>query len=235
MKTDVTIQEHVQQELRWDSRVDAANIGVAVHDGIVALTGTVRTFGECKAAQEAAFRVAGVRDVANDIHVKMPGSLMRTDADIAQAVRLALEWDSTVPSNRIRSSVTDGIVTLQGTVDDWHQVAAAEQAVSNLAGVQDVLSEMTVSATPLDSANVQAEIEEALERRAEREARRISVSVQHGTATLTGVVHSWAEKQAVLGAARGTHGVRTVTDQLQIEPLLSARGSDEHLHAALPL
>lgn len=231
MKTDLTIQDHVQQELRWDSRVDAADIGVAVHDGIVGLTGTVRTFAECKAAQEAAFRVAGVRDVANDIRVKMPGSLMRTDADIAQAVRLALEWDSTVPSDRIRSSVSDGIVTLEGTVDDWHQVAAAEQAVSNLAGVQDVLSEMTVRSTSLDSANVEAEIEEALERRAAREARRISVNVHNGTATLTGVVHSWAEKQAILGAARGTHGVRTVTDHLQVEPLFDS----EHLHAAVQL
>jgi osmotically-inducible protein OsmY len=235
MKTDLTIQDHVQQELRWDSRLDAADIGVVVHDGIVTLSGTVKSFTESKAAQAAALRVAGVRDVANDIHIQMPGSLTRTDADIAQAVRAALKSDITIPSDRIRSTVSEGVVTLLGTVDDWHEVAAAERAVSNLAGVHDVVSELDVNAPPLDSTVVQAEIEEALERRAERAARRISVTVLDGTATVTGTVHSWAEKDAVLGAARGTHGVRLVRDQLRIESPLSIRELDEHLHAAMPL
>jgi osmotically-inducible protein OsmY len=187
MKTDLTIQDHVQQELRWDSRLDAADIGVVVHDGVVTLSGTVKSFTESKAAQAAALRVTGVRDVANDIHIQMPGSLTRTDADIAQAVRAALESDFTIPSDRIRSTVTDGIVTLLGTVDDWHEVAAAEGAVSNLAGVHDVLSELDVNAPLLDPTVVQAEIEEALERRAERAARRIGVTVLDGTATVTGI------------------------------------------------
>ncbi len=235
MKTDLTIQDHVQQELCWDSRLEAADIGVAVQDGIVTLSGTVKRFIESNAAQEAALRVAGVRDIANDIHVKMPGSLTRTDADIAQAVHAALEWDITVQSDRIRSTVTEGVVTLLGAVEDWHQVAAAERAVSNLAGVQDVVSELVVHAPPLGSTVVQAEIEEALERRAERAARRITVTVQGGTATLTGTVHSWAEKEAVLGAARGTHGVQIVADHLRVGPPLSTREVDEHLHAAMPL
>src|SRR5579859_3746176 len=134
----MTLQDQVQQELRWDSRLDAADIGVAVQNGVVTLSGTVKTFAEREAGQEAAFRVAGVRDVANDIHVKIPGSISRTDADIVQAVRAALEWDITVPRDRIRSTVSGGVVTLIGTIDDWHQVAAAERAVSNLAGVIDV-------------------------------------------------------------------------------------------------
>jgi osmotically-inducible protein OsmY len=236
VKTDLTLQDQVQQELRWDSRLDAADIGVAVQNGAVTLSGTVKTFAESKAGQEAAFRVAGVRDVANDIHVKIPGSLSRSDADIAQAVRAALEWDITVPSDRIRSSVSEGVVTLFGTIDDWHQVAAAERAVSNLAGVIDVLSELVVHGPSLDSTVVQAEIEEALERRADRAARRIAVSVHDGTVTLDGTVHSWAEKEAVLGAARGTQGVRIVADHLRVEPPLSTPPADEHLHAAaLPL
>jgi osmotically-inducible protein OsmY len=233
MNTDLRLQDHVQQELRWDSRLDAADIGVAVQDGIVTLSGSVKTFAESKAAQDAAFRVFGVRDVANDMHVKLPGSLTRTDTEIAQAVRAALEWDITVPSDRIHSSVTEGVVTLIGTVDDWHEVAVAERAVSNLAGVRDVVSELLVHASVVDSTVVQAEIEEALERRAEREARRIAISVHEGTVTLSGTVHSWTEKEAVLGAARGTHGVRIVADHLRLEPPLGGR--DEHLHAALPL
>jgi osmotically-inducible protein OsmY len=235
MKSDLTLQDQVQQELRWDSRLDAADIGVAVQNGVVTLSGTVKTYAESKAAQEGAFRVSGVRDVANDMHVKVPGSLTRTDAEIAQAVRAALEWDITVPSDRIQSSVSEGVVTLIGTLDDWHQVAAAERAVSNLAGVQDVVSELLVHAPLVASAVVQSEIEEALERRAERAARRITVTVHDGTVTLAGTVHSWADKHAVLGAARGTQGVRIVTDHLNVEPLLSTRDTDEHLHAALPL
>jgi len=235
MKADLTIQAHVQHELRWDSRLDAADIGVAVHDGVITLSGTVKSFAERKAAEEAALRVAGVRDLANDIHVQMPGSLTRTDADIAQAVRAALEGDVTVPSDRIRSSVSEGVVTLLGTVGDWHQVAAAERAVGNLAGVQDVVSELEVNAPLIDSTVVQAEIEEALERRAERAARRITVTVLDGTATVTGTVHSWAEKEAVLGAARGTQGVHLVNDHVRIEPPLGARELDEHLRAAMPL
>jgi osmotically-inducible protein OsmY len=234
MTTDLRLQEHVQQELRWDRRLDAADIGVAVQDGVVTLSGTVKTFVESKAARDAAFRVFGVRDVANDIHVNVSGSLTRSDAELAQAVRSALERDITVPGERIRSSVTAGVVTLIGTVDDWHEVAAAERAVSNLAGVRDVVSELVVHTTQVDSAVVQTEIEEALERRAEREAKRIAVSVDDGTVTLTGTVHSWAEKEAVLGAARGTHGVRIVADHLRLEPPLG-REVDEHLHAALQL
>jgi osmotically-inducible protein OsmY len=233
MKTDLTIQDHVQQELRWDSRLDAADISVAVQDGIVTLSGTVKTFVESNAAQEAVFRVTGVRDVANDINVRVPAFLMRTDADIAKAVRAALEWDITVPSDRIRSTVTEGVVTLLGTVDDWHQVAAAERAVTNLAGVQEVLSELVVHAPTVYSGVVQVEIEEALERQAERAARRITVAVEDGQVTLTGTVHSWAEKEAVLGAARGTHGVRRVADHLRVETPLNTREVDKHLHAAV--
>jgi osmotically-inducible protein OsmY len=235
MNTDLRLQDHIQQELRWDSRLDAADIGVAVQDGIVTLTGSVKTFADSKAAQDAAFRVFGVRDVANDIHVKLPGSLTRTDMEIAQAVRAALEWDITVPSDRIQSSVTEGVVTLIGTVNDWHEVAAAERSVSNLAGVKDVVSELVVHTSPVESAVVQAQIEEALERRAERGAKRIAVSVHDGTVTLTGTVHSWAEKEAVLGAAHGTHGVRIIADHLRLEPRLGGRDADQHLHAALPL
>ena len=235
MRSDTTIQDQVQQELCWDSRLDAADVGVTVQDRIVALSGTVGTFAESKAAQDAAFRVAGVRDVVNDIHVNVPGHLRRTDVALAQAVRAALEWDVTVPSDRIHSTVSEGIVTLLGTVDNWHQVAAAERAVGNLAGVQDVVSELVVNAAQVESAVVQAEIEAALERQATRAARRLIVSVEDGTVTVTGTVHSWAEKEAVLGAVRGTTGVGDVADHLHVEPELSGRDVDAHLHAALSL
>jgi len=235
MKSDMTIQDQIQKELRWDTRLDAADIGVAVHQGVVTLSGKVKSFAERSAAQDAAFRVAGVHDVANDIHTTIPGFLTRSDADIALAVRAALEWDVTVPSDRIQSTVSEGVVSLFGTVANWHEVAAAERAVTNLAGVKDVVSELVVDVPPIEALVVQAEIEDALERRADRAARRITVQAHDGAVTLTGTVGSWAEKEAVLGAARGTHGVRTIADRLLIQSPMSGQTFDEHLHAALPL
>ncbi len=231
MQTDRDVQNQVEQELRWDSRVDAAAIGVAAQEGVVSLTGTVDSFAQRKAAQEAAFRVYGVRDVANDIRVQMPGHLIRTDADIAQAVRAALEWDIRIPSDRISSTVSDGVVTLFGTVSDWHQVAAAEGAVGNLAGVIDVVSELVVSVPDIDAATIQRDIEDALERRADHAARRIQVIVHDGTVTLAGTVHSPAERQAVVGAARFTHGVRRVEDELRVEHPEESSADSTHLHA----
>jgi osmotically-inducible protein OsmY len=235
MKGDQEIQDHVQQELRWDSRVDAADIGVAVEGGIVTLNGTVNSFAERQAAQEAALRVAGVHDVANDIDVKVPGRLKRTDADIAQAVRTALEWRSFIPSDRIQTSVTDGVVTLYGKLESWWQVADTESVVGNLEGVRDIVNELVVCAPGIDADTVQHDIERALERRADRLARRIHVTVDDGTVTLMGTVHSPAEREAVLGAARFTHGVRRVEDHLRIEHPEESADTSEHLHAQLPL
>jgi osmotically-inducible protein OsmY len=235
MKTDREIQDHVQQAVRWGSRIDAANIGVAVEHGIVTLSGTVDSFAERQAAQEAALRVSGIHDVANEIVVKVPGHLGRTDADIAQAVRAALESHVRMPSDRIKTTVSQGVVTLYGTVDTWWNIADAESAVANLAGVQDVVNELVVSMPAIDPGTIQRDIEEALERGAGRVARRIQISVHDGTVRLRGTVHSSAEREAVLRAARYTHGVRAVEDHLQVEHPEEGRQASEHLHTQLPL
>ena len=156
--------------------------------------------------------MVGGLDVANDITVKLPGAL--TDTEIAAAVRRALEWDVFVPDERITSTVSDGGVTLDGVVDNWSQRADAERAVRNLAGVRLVLNRITVKPETVTH-DVQKAIEQALERRAEREARRIRVDVRDGTVTLTGAVHTWAERKSVLAAARFTPGVRAVEDRLR--------------------
>ena len=169
------------------------------------------------AAQEAAHRVIGVHDVANDIKVKTPGGLTRTDTEIAQAVRRSLEWDVFVPEEKITSTVADGYVTLDGAVDRWSQRYDAERAVRNLAGVKFVVNKITVKPTKPASDDVRRAIEQALERRAEREARRIRVDVKDGVVTLMGAVHSWAERKSVVAAARFTPGVQMVEDRLRTE------------------
>jgi osmotically-inducible protein OsmY len=217
MKTDSEIQQAVLQELKWDGRVAETEVGVQVSAGAVTLTGAVDTYAKRLAAQAAAHRVAGVLDVANDIQVKIPSVLARSDTDIALAVRRALEWDVLVPDRNIRSTVTDGLVTLEGSVDFAYQREDAARAVRNLAAVRGVVNKVTVSGPVVAADDVRNEIEAALERRAEREARRIKVTVHDGTVTLSGTVNSWPERQAVLGAARSSPGVRTVQDHLTVE------------------
>ena len=219
-KTDAQIQQEVLRELAWDPRVEETDVGVEVDGGIVTLTGTVTTWAKRVAAQEAAHRVAGVLDVANDVVVKIPGDLVRTDTDIAQAVRRALEWDTLVPQDRVQSTVSNGWVTLEGTVDSWAEREDAERAVQNLAGVRGVMDRMTVrSPRPPEPERVRMAIEDALERRADREVKRLRVEVTPaGAVKLSGQVRSWAEKRATLAAARFTPGVRTVEDHLEINP-----------------
>ena len=218
MRSDSQIQQAVIRELKWNTRVDETDVGVEVDNGIVTLTGTVESYLKRSAAQAAAHRVAGVLDVANDVRVRTPGVLGRTDTEIAQAVRQALEWHTEVPHEYIRSTVADGRVSLEGTVDHWYERENAELAVRHLSGVHGVVNQIMVVPAMVSPDVVRAEIEEALERRAEREAKHISVAVDDGTVTLSGTVHSWPEKRAVLGTARFTSGVRDVVDRLRIVP-----------------
>lgn len=217
MRSDSDTQRSVQRELEWDSRLANAEIGVAVHQGAVTLTGIVDSFAKRMAAQEAAHRVYGVRDVANDIAVKPATSHQRTDTEIAQALRTALEWDALVPDERIMSNVSDGHVTLAGSVDTIWERQDAERAVRNLPGVKGVTNAIFVVEPVITEPEVRAEITAALERRADRAARHIDMEIHHGTVTLHGPVRSWAEREAVLGAARYMPGVRTVDDKLHID------------------
>lgn len=216
-KTDLQLHHDVLEELKWDSHVDETEVGVEVDNGAVTLTGTVGSWAKRQAAEAAVRRVAGALDVANDIQVKVPGSGARTDTEIAQAVRRALEWDVFVPEEKISSTVSDGWVTLDGTVDLGSQREDAERAVRNLVAVKGVINRLIVKTPSPIPDNVRKAIEQALERRAEREARRIRVEVQDGKVTLTGTVNTWAERKSALAAARFTLGVREVEDHLRVE------------------
>jgi osmotically-inducible protein OsmY len=218
-KPDSEIQQAVIQELTWDPRVDETEVGVQVSNGVVTLTGNVGSWGRRWAAQEAAHRVAGVLDVANDVRVTRDGAVRRTDSQIAQAVRHALEWDVFVPEQRIRSTVSDGHVTLEGDVDYNTQREDAAKAIRNLIGVRGVSNLISVRPPQdLNRSDVRQAIEDALHRRAHREAMHIDVDVVDGKVTLSGSVNSWHDKDAVLGAARSTSGVRTIEDHVSVVP-----------------
>jgi osmotically-inducible protein OsmY len=215
-KSDAEIQRDVLRELNWDTRVEATDVGVEVQGGVVTLSGTVSSWAKRLAAAEAVHRVQGVLDVADDVTVRLPGA-PPDDTEIAHAVRNTLIWDVFVPDARIRSTVSNGIVTLDGDVDTWAQKDDAERAIRNLAGVRGVVNVIGVKAAPVAPAKVRLAIEEALERQAEREAKRIWFDVEDGVVRVFGAVRSWPERIAVIGAAKGTPGVKRVEDKLRIE------------------
>ncbi len=214
---DSEIQQAVLAELRWDTRVAETEVGVEVDRGVVTLSGTIDSWAKREAAQEAAHRVRGVLDVANDIVVRPQGLKARTDTEIAHAVRNALEWDVSVPEKRIRSTVSGGLVTLEGDVDFYTERADAERAVRNLAGVVGIHNRIEVTSREGLRHDVRQAIEGALARQFGRELKRLRLDVTDGQVRVSGNVHSRAEREAIVGAIRGTRGVRRIKDELSVD------------------
>jgi VCBS repeat-containing protein len=217
MKTDEELKRDVERELEWEPSVDASAIGVAVEDGAVTLTGEVFSYVEKWRAVKAAERVHGVRAVADEIVVKLPGDSQRTDTDIARAAANALEWNTSVPKT-VTATVKDGRVTLHGEVEWAYQRDAAERAVRYLSGVREVTDLITVKPRVSPSA-VKAKIEAALARQAAVDARSIEVESMNGTVVLNGHVHSRLEAQAAEKAAWSTPGVAKVENRLAVTPV----------------
>jgi osmotically-inducible protein OsmY len=217
-RSDRDLKQRVLRELKWDSRINWASINVEVNEAVATLTGAVPSYAQKIAAQDAAHRVGGVLDVANDIEVMPLDRFIRTDSEIAGAVRNALEWDALVPNELIQSTVSDGWVTLEGEVDYWRERNDAERAIRQLAGVVGVINKITIRKQEVNAKQLREEIEFALERRADREAERLRIEVNDGAVDLWGRVHSWQEKRAVLGSISHAPGVTQVRDHVRIDP-----------------
>lgn len=215
-RTDIEIRENVEAELRWDPRVhDSERIGVAVKDGVAMLSGNLGTYEEKWAAERAAERVIGVAAVVNELVVRPTNSHERTDEDIAQAAVNSLRWRTSVPDEHVKIVVDKGWVTLEGKVEKPYQRDAAEQTIRFLTGVRGVTNLVTL--TPAISETVvKADIEAALKRIAEVDARNITVHANGHTVTLTGEVRSAAERRAAEQATWAAAGVRAVENQISV-------------------
>jgi osmotically-inducible protein OsmY len=214
--TDEQIQRDVLLELKWDAELQPNEIGVIVDGGVVTLTGTVDSYIRKWEAEEAALRVRGVRAVANEIHVRLPTSSERTDADIAAAAKRALDWNSALPDT-ISVTVSAGVVTLRGEVERQFQKKEAERAVRSITGVVGLtnLIEVMPRVAPAPD-ELKTRVEQALLRTAEADAENIAVHVDGSRVTLTGEVHSWAERRAAERSAWAAPGVTEVDNHLQV-------------------
>ena len=216
MKTDLQLQRDVLDELKFEPSIRESEIGVAVKAGVVTLTGSVDSYSEKFSAERTAERVGGVKAVAEDIKVKLPGSYERSDTDIAHALVNALRWDTQVPDDRIKVAVKDGWIDLKGTVEWQFQKRAAEGAVRNLMGVKGVTNLITVKPKTVSTGEVGQKIKDSLRRHAERDADKITIEARDGRVTLRGTVSSFAERRDAERAAWQAPGVTIVDDFIAV-------------------
>ncbi len=215
MKTDSQLQQDVLAELKWEPAVHAAQIGVAVKDGVVTLAGAVSTHAEKMNAEQAAQRVRGVKAVAIDMKVRLTGLGKRSDADIAESARDILSWTSSLPADAVNVMVEGGWLTLSGNVEWQYQRQAAGDSVRKLMGVIGVNNQIAIQPS-LTASVVKSDIEAALQRRARADTKAIAVAVQGADVTLSGTVHSWAERDLARRSAWGSSGVRKVVDKMNL-------------------
>jgi osmotically-inducible protein OsmY len=210
---DMALRQNVIDELEFEPIIDAAQIGVAVERGVVTLTGHVPTYAEKVTAEDAVWRVKGVRGIAQEIEVRPLGANETADDEIAQRALDSLCWSTLIPHSAIQIKVQDGWVTLNGKVDWNYQRAEAQKAVSRLAGVKGFYNNIEVL-PHVSAADLKRRIDAALKRNAEVEAEAIRVEVKDGKVTLEGRVNSWSERRAAERAAWSAPGVCAVDDRI---------------------
>ena len=210
MRSDSDIKRDVEDELRWNPNVDSTDIAVAIKNGVVTLTGFVRSFAHKFAAESAAKRVAGVVGLANDLEVRLPGADERPDPEIARDVVAELKtW--------LPEVVKNGRVTLEGEVEWNYQREYAERALRWIKGVKGVsnLIRLKPQVTPTE---IKHKIEEAFRRSALIDANRVAVEASGGEVVLRGTVRFWAERQEAKRAAWAAPGVIRVDNRITVSP-----------------
>ena len=211
---DKQLRQLVVDELEYEPSIDAADIGVAAENGVVTLSGHVTDYVQKMAAERAAWRVKGVKGIAQKIEVRLSGDKKWNDDEIAQRALNILAWNTLVPKDCVRVKVSDGWITLSGGVNWNYQRQAAENEVRKLSGVKGVTNSITLNSA-VRAGDLKRRIQDALKRHAEVEADAVRVDVRgDGTVRIEGRVDNWSEMQAVEHAVWSAPGVQRVDDHL---------------------
>lgn len=216
MKSDIEIQKDVIEQLKWEPFLNAAQIGVSVKNGIVTLSGQVDTYSKKMLAEKAAKKVSGVKAIAEDIQVGISPSYKRSDTEIAEAVVNALKWHTMIPEDKIKVSVEEGNVKMEGDVEWEYQRSQAKTTVENLMGVRFVTNLIAVKPkiTPYE---LQQKITASFQRSANIDAGKVTVDVTGSKVTLRGKVRSFAEREDAENAVWAAPGIVLVENKLLIE------------------
>lgn len=216
MKSNEKIQRDVQDAIKWEPLLHAAEIGVIVHEGIVTLTGTVDSYPKKTEAEQAAKSVAGVKAVVDDIEVSLAKGFVKSDTDVAESVVRALKENWSVPDSKIKTTVDNGWVTLEGTLHWDFQRQAAKNAVRYLTGVRGLTNKLKIKSEVEDQIE-QKKVEDALRRNWAIDSDKIHVRAHGTTISLSGVVSSLFQKDEAERIAYKTPGVWFVDNQLVVE------------------
>jgi osmotically-inducible protein OsmY len=217
MRSDAEIRRDVEDELRWDPEIDATDIAVAVKDGVVTLSGFVRSYRDKLEAETAAKRVAGVVGVAKDLEVRLPAIDERPDPEVARDAVAAIKSQLPIAGQDVKVIVKNGWITLEGEVEWNYQREMAENAVRWLTGVKGVSNQIRLKPS-VPPSEIKRKIEEAFRRSAEIDASRIDVEANGGEVILKGTVRSWAERQEADQAAWAAPGVTKVDNRIVVSP-----------------
>lgn len=217
MKTNAELQKDVQDAIKWEPLLNAAEIGVTVKDGVVTLTGTVDSYSKKTEAEDAAKNVPGVKAVVEKIEIKFSGPwAKKDDNEIATEVVNALKWNWQVPKDKIKVKVEKGWVTLDGELEWNYQKEAARDVVKHLLGVTGVSNLIAIKSLSQDLVG-ENDIKSAMRRNWAIADQDILVNVSGHKVTLSGTVTSWYQKDEAARIAWGAPGVWTVDNELVIE------------------
>ncbi|KQX20048.1 MULTISPECIES: BON domain-containing protein [unclassified Sphingomonas] len=214
-KTDAQLQHDVIAELESEPSLDHADIGVAVYDGVVTLSGFVKTYPEKMAAEKATRRVFGVRAIAEDIKVRYAGDPRIPDHEIAKRILDIFAWSVSVPDDQIKVKVEHGYVTLSGTVDWHYQSDEASRFAGKVHGVVGVDNLIEVRTSP-SAFDVKSRIMAAIKRQADFDAAAVTVHTDGNKVTLGGRVKAWGDRRVAEQAAWAAPGVTRVVDDIVV-------------------
>jgi osmotically-inducible protein OsmY len=216
MKSNQVLQSDVQDAIKWEPLLHAAEIGVTAQEGVVSLTGVVDSYAKKLEAETAAKKVIGVKALIENIEVKFPSSWTKTNLEVANAVLAALNSNWSVPKDKVTVKVEDGWVTLEGQLPWNFQREAAKSAVNFLSGVKGVTNNIKIKSES-HNAIEQKDVEDAIGRSWSVDDSDINVSVSGSTVTLSGTVNSWYQKEEAGRIAWNTPGIWHVENELAVD------------------